>query len=691
MTLFDRLDDLARNLRWDWHQPARDLFRSLDPELWDQVGHNPVALLRRVDRDSLARREGLENRVEQLWTELHDYLAAEDTWFRGTDGPGAEPDEPTDRPLTAYFSAEYGLVDCLRIYSGGLGVLAGDHLKSASDLGVPLVAVGLLYREGYFVQGVDEGGRQRETFPPADFDDLPIRPVEREGEPLRVQVPFPGRQVSARVWRIDVGRVPLFLLDTDVGANRDEDRALTSRLYGGGQEMRIAQEIVLGIGGYRALRELGITPRSFHMNEGHSAFLGLDLVRDAMQTEGLPFADAVMSVRSRGVFTTHTPVPAGHDRFPPELMERHFTALARSLGIGMDQLMGLGREDDEDYREPFTMTVLAIRLAEQINGVSELHGAVSRDMWKSLWPDRSVEDVPIDHITNGIHLPTWLHPDVTATYRVDLQRLGRDDARPDPDAEELWRVHEERRQHLVKRVGARTGARLDPDALTVAFARRFATYKRATLLLSDLDRLEALLCDPDRPVQVLFSGKAHPRDQGGKALIERIGQVSRDERFRNRIVFVPGYGIDLARELVQGADVWLNNPRRPMEASGTSGMKAASNGVLNVSIPDGWWDEAWRDARDRGIEIGWAIGAGRRAASPDAADRADTDALFEVLGSDVVPTFYDRDGSGVPRQWVERMAASVREVAPLFNTDRMLREYVERYRRAAEAGAASPS
>ena len=685
MTLLDRLNDLAYNLRWDWHGPTRQLFRELDPVLWEQLGRNPVALLRRLDEDELARREGLEARVEALWQELHDYLAADDTWYHRTAAP-------MDQPLTAYFSAEFGLTDCLRIYSGGLGVLAGDHLKSASDLGVPLVAMGLLYREGYFQQAVDPTGRQRETFPAVDFQDLPVRLVDRpDGSPLRIAVPFPGRPVMARVWRADVGRIALYLLDTDLPENDDDDRALTSRLYGGGQEMRISQEIVLGMGGYRALREMGVRPRSFHMNEGHSAFLGLDLVRDIMETEELPFADAVEVARRRGVFTTHTPVPAGHDRFPPDLMERYFTAVARSMGLSFHDLLALGRVHPGDASEPFTMTVLAIRLAEQINGVSELHGAVSRDMWKALWPDRPASEAPIGHITNGVHLPSWVHPDVAAACGTDPGELGLDDRRPAPDADTLWRIRGERRHALVRRVRERTGARLDPEALTIAFARRFATYKRATLILADLDRLARLVGDPDRPVQLLFAGKAHPRDEGGKSLIRRIGQVSQDERFRDRLLFLPGYGIDLARELVQGADVWLNNPRRPMEASGTSGMKAAANGVLNVSILDGWWDEAWRAARDREAPIGWAIGPGTDAATPEEADAADLDALFRVLEEEVVPTFFDRDERGVPRGWADRMVASVREVAPVFNTHRMVREYVARYQRAAEpAGASSP-
>jgi glycogen phosphorylase len=677
MTLFEQLHDLARNLRWDWHPGARDLFADIDPTLWRRVQHNPVALLRRVDRSRLEGRSDLEERAASLWEDLRAYLAAEDTWF-GT------YDAPADRPLVAYLSAEYGLTECLRIYSGGLGVLAGDHLKSASDLGIPLVGLGLLYRHGYFNQTVDPAGHQREGYPAADFEDLPLRPVMGNGgELLRVAVPFPGREVMVRVWRADVGRVPLFLMDADLAENSEDDRALTSRLYGGGQEMRISQEILLGIGGYQVLRAMGIEPRSYHMNEGHSAFLSLELVRERMQQDGMTLEEAIETVRRRLVFTTHTPVPAGHDRFPADLMDRFFTGMAEAMGMDMATFMAIGRVDASDPEEPFTMTVLALRVAEQANGVSALHGDVSREMWHGLWPELAQADVPIGHITNGVHLPSWVHPEVAAVCDVPLDRIGLDDTAPDPDPEALWQVRAARRQHLVGYIRDRVGARLDPDVLTIAFARRFATYKRATLLLSDLDRLERLLADQERPVQVIFAGKAHPRDDGGKALIRQIVEISHDERFHDRVVFVPGYGIDVARELVQGADVWLNNPRRPMEASGTSGMKAAANGVLNVSILDGWWDEAYRAAAARAVTIGWAIGEGENAESARAADHIDEVALFGVLEEEVVPLFYDRSPDGIPHAWAQRAATSIREVAPAFSSHRMVRDYARRYRHAA--------
>lgn len=675
MTPYARLQDIAYNLRWAWDAPTRALFRGLDPEIWERVGHNPMALLRRIDPVAVNGRDGLAGAVEAIQQDLDRYRESRDTWFQGERDPG--------RPLVAYFSAEFGITECLRIYSGGLGVLAGDHLKSASDLGVPLVAVGLLYREGYFRQGVDAQGRQVEDFPVTDFDDLPARPVTREdGTPVRVSVPFPGRRVHARIWRVEVGRVSLYLLDADVPENSGPDRDLTSRLYGGGPEMRISQELLLGVGGYRALEAMGLQPRSFHMNEGHSAFLGLELVRDLMQDEDLDFDDAVTAARARCVFTTHTPVAAGHDRFPHDLAARYLTQVAHALGIEFEALMDLGREEPGSDG-PFTMTVLALRLAERTNGVSALHGTVSREMWQELWPDADVEEVPIDHITNGIHAASWVHPEVAAMYGVALDRLGVEGGAPDPDPAILWRIHEERRAALVDYVARAVGATLNPKALTIAFARRFATYKRATLLLSDLDRLARLLGHGDRPVQLIFSGKAHPRDEGGKDLIQTIGQVSRDPRFRDRIVFLPDYGIDVARQLVQGADVWLNNPRRPMEASGTSGMKAAMNGVLNVSILDGWWDEAWRDRDPHAPAPGWAIGEATGASTEKAADRTDAGALFRVLREEVIPLFYDRDEDHVPREWITRMRESIRQVAPVFNTHRMVADYTARYRAAA--------
>jgi glycogen phosphorylase len=682
MTPQEQLEDLALNLRWAWHVPTRDFFADLDPALWERVRQNPLALARRLEPSRLED-PATVRRLGELRADLQAYLGDADVWYR-------ERDEPSDRPLTAYFSAEFGITESLRIYSGGLGILAGDHLKSASDLGVPLIAMGILYREGYFQQALGPGARQTEAYEAVDFDDVPLRVVERKpGTPLRVAVPFPGRVVHLRVWRADVGRVPLFLLDADIPENSPEDRALTARLYGGDQGTRIAQEILLGVGGYRAIREMDLSPRSYHMNEGHSAFLGLELVRELMEAEGATFDAAIEAARRRCVFTTHTPVPAGHDRFSAHLMAPYFTATARSMGLSFDELMGLGREDPSDDDEPFTMTVLAIRLADQVNGVSRLHGAVSREMWQPLWPELDLDLVPIDHITNGVHLPSWVRPEVGHLYGEDPSRVGANGRRIDPDPVALWKVHEGLRARLVETIAGRTGVRFDPGVLTIAFARRFATYKRATLILGDLERLEALVNDRHRPVQLVFSGKAHPRDEGGKALIRQIGELSGTPAFRDRLVFLPGYEIDVARRLVQGADVWLNNPRRPLEASGTSGMKAAANGVLNVSILDGWWDEAWEQAERAGVGIGWAVGHGREALDEEEGDRADRRDLFRILEAEVVPAFYDRDAEGLPRRWMTMMADAVRVVAPFFNTNRMVREYVDRYVAAAEEPVSS--
>jgi glycogen phosphorylase len=705
------LEELAYNLRWSWRPEAVALFRALDETIWEETRHNPVALIRRLDAARIhaaLQDDALRARLDAEWADLQAYLDATNTWF-----DGRTADVPT--PLTAYFSAEYALTECLGIYSGGLGVLAADHLKSASDLGVPLVALGLLYREGYFRQTVTASGDQVESYDRLDVDALPLRAEQRpDGQPVTVAIAFPGRQVFARIWRAQVGRIPLFLLDTDHPGNSVEDRRITARLYGGDSDTRIQQEIVLGVGAFRALRALGIRPAVYHMNEGHSAFLGLEHVRQLVH-EGVPFDAAMEEVARHSVFTTHTPVPAGHDRFSRERMAQYFTAFAREMDLPFAHLLQLGREPADERHAPFSMTVLALKLSDHHNGVSKLHGAVSRKMMRGLWPELDVDDVPIGHITNGVHLASWVAP---ALQQVLDRELGPDWRRDggtreawsrirhiDPDT--LWSMRNEARGRLIDRV-RRTlvhqtrrrggtpaqlelaGQVLDPDVLTIVFARRFATYKRATLLLRDHARLDRMLNHAERPMQILFAGKAHPRDEPGKDLIRQIIRLAHQPRFRRRIVFVENYDMDLARSLVHGADVWLNNPRRPHEASGTSGMKAAVNGVLNLSVLDGWWDEAWQDAQANGDRIGWAIGEGLEphdVGGEAALDDVDAHDLFCTLEDLVAPLFYQRE-NGRPTAWLTMAATAIATLGPAFSAHRMVREYTERYYLPAAAATA---
>ncbi len=698
-TLEQHITRLAFNLRWIWDEDTRRLFEDMAPEVWARTRHNPVAVLRQADGtklDDLLRDPAYVARIQEAYGGLERYLSSSETWF-------ATQRAPKDT-LIAYFSAEYGLAECLPIYAGGLGVLAGDHLKSASDLGVPLVGVGLLYRHGYFRQQVDESGWQQERYDPNDFESMPLLRVTRDdGRTLKVCVRFPGRDVYAQVWRAEVGRVSLYLLDTDVPENDPRDREITGQLYGGDLETRIQQELILGIGGYRALEALGLEPTVYHMNEGHSAFLALEEIGRAMRQGERSLGEALAAVAPHLVFTTHTPVAAGHDYFPPELMGRYFGEYAADMGVSMGELLGLGRRNPEDASEYFCMTVLALRTAGHSNGVSELHGEVSREMWRCLWPDRTGGEVPIGHVTNGVHLPTWIAPELASMYdehvgngwRTGLIEGSSWSGIEEVPDEKLWAAHERERRELVEFVRGRlreqlerhgaseaevaaASGLLDPSCLTVGFARRFATYKRATLLFRDTDRLARILNHPERPIQIVFAGKAHPRDEGGKALIQQIEWLARDERFHGRIVFVEDYDLDVARHLVRGADVWLNNPKRPLEASGTSGMKAAANGVLNLSTLDGWWDEAWRSAESRGATIGWAIGSGESYDDEEYQAAVESEVLYELLECQVAPLFYERGEAGVPHIWVGLMKASIRAVPSEFNTNRMVKEYTER-------------
>lgn len=694
------LTELAYNLWFTWTPEAVELFQRMDARLWAEVHHNPVALLNRIGQDrldTLARDAGFLALMERVLAQLHAYLGACECPFLQQRAP--------EGFRVAYFSAEYGLADCLPLYSGGLGMLAGDHLKSASNLNLPLVGVGLAYRQGYFTQYLNHDGWQQEEYHPNDFYSLPMSLVhDDQGREVTITVDIAGQPLVARAWRVQVGRVPLYLLDANLEANPPELRAVTHQLYGGDRRMRIRQEILLGIGGVRLLAALGVECPVLHMNEGHSAFAALERIRLLRQQHRLSFDEAREVVKASGCFTTHTPVPAGNDYFEPALIEEHFRDYVAQLGISLPVLMGYGRVNPADAHEPFCMTVLALRLSGFNNGVSRLHGQVSRKMWQGVWPQFPVEDVPITHITNGVHIPSWISMDMAYLYLRYLGPAWNED--PDsasvwarvteiPDGE-LWRVHERRRARLVAFVRARLARQLErrgasPEAvrrsaevlssevLTVVFARRFATYKRAVMILQDLERLIRIVNHPSRPVQFVFAGKAHPKDQEGKEFIRRVVEACNHPQLRQRMVFIEDYDINVARYLVQGADVWLNTPRRPLEACGTSGMKAAANGALNLSVLDGWWDEGFQPG------LGWAIGAGEVYDDPHLQDQLEAQALYRLLEDEVAPLFYQRDEEGLPRGWIAYMKKSLSTLCPVFNTHRMLEDYAEQaYLPAAE-------
>jgi len=689
----ERLRELVYNLWWCWHPDSIELLRRIDRGVWEQTGHNPVAMLARVSQERLnylASDPSFLDHLDRVMESAEEYLT-EITWFARTN--------PSLRDcLIAYFSFEYGLSEAVPNYSGGLGILSGDHLKSASDLGVPLVAVGLLYQEGYFRQYLNADGWQQEEYPTNDFHSLPVQQMlDEHGEQLKISVPCLGEPVKAAVWKLVIGRVSLLLLDANLPENSPRSRAITATLYGGDNDMRIRQEILLGIGGVQLFDALPFRPSVFHMNEGHSAFLGLERIRQLMQRRSCTFNEAREAVAASGVFTTHTPVPAGHDRFDAALMMRYFEGYYQGLGLSADDFLGLGRENPQNKGEPFCMTVLAIKLSGWRNGVAKLHGQVSRRLWAHLWPSAPIDEVPITSVTNGIHTPSWISHDLAALFDRYLGRRWQQepadtavwhsgDAIPDT---ELWRTHERRRERLVafarrrlKQQLQRRGAPaaevaqadevLDPEILTLGFARRFATYKRASLLLRDPARLFRLLTDKERPVQIIFAGKAHPKDSPGKELIREIVHFARQPEARHRVVFIEDYDMAAARNMVQGVDVWLNTPRRPLEASGTSGMKAAANGALNCSTLDGWWDEAYTP------ENGFAIGKGEEYDDLNYQDEVESNALFDLLEKEIIPSFYDRGPDGLPRHWITLMQNSVRTIAPAFNTNRMVKEYTER-------------
>lgn len=707
----ERLRDLAFNLWWTWNHEAIDLFRRLDRDLWETSGHNPILMLGTIRQERLeqaAEEDGFMSHLDRVWRDFDRYLKLKTTWYDKARSSYEEPSAPTasshDRPqhsgeLVAYFSLEFGLTESLSIYAGGLGILAGDHLKSASDLGLPLVGVGLLYQQGYFRQYLNPDGWQQELYPSNDFYNLPVV-LERQlsGAPLVIEVEYPGRTAKAQVWRAQVGRVPLYLLDTNVDGNRPEDRKVTDQLYGGDDDLRIRQEILVGIGGIRALNALGIRPTVCHMNEGHSAFMALERIRMLMEEKRLHFAEAREAATAGHVFTTHTPVAAGIDWFHPDLVGRYFDPYYTRLGLSRDEFLGLGRMNPHDANAYFCMAILAIRLANRTNGVSQLHARVARQMWQDVWPNVPAEEVPILAITNGMHPRSWISHDMADLYdrylgprwieRPAEQSVWEQVSRI-PD-EELWRTHERRREALVAFARSRLRAQLekrgsgpaemrqaeevlDPEALTIGFGRRFATYKRNTLLLRDPDRLARILSDKDCPVQILYTGKAHPKDNPSKDLIRQLIHLARRTEFRSRIVFLEDYNMVVARNLVQGVDVWLNTPRRLQEASGTSGMKAAANGALNLSVLDGWWDEAYTP------EAGWAIGHGEEYGDDqfDYQDAVESNAIYDLLEKQIIPLFYDRGRDGLPRGWIGKMKTAMRQQAAVYNTNRMVREYSE--------------
>jgi len=690
-----RMKELAFNLRWAWNHEAISLFRRLDRDLWENTGHNPIAVLGNIDQQRLhdaADDSAFMAHFHRVLEDFDAYMADTDTWYN-------QQFTTLNKAVYAYFSMEFGITECVQNYSGGLGILSGDHLKSASDLGLPLVGIGLLYQEGYFRQYLNADGYQQELYPINDWANLPVTLMrDADGAVIKISVPLPGRELYAQIWRLQVGRIPLYLLDSNIPDNAlEEDRNLTDRLYGGDRRTRIRQELLMGVGGIRALEALGIHADVCHMNEGHSAFLALERCRNFMREHKVDFYQARDILASSNIFTTHTPVPAGLERFGYDLIDEHFTQYWSLLGLNRDQFLALGRENMGDY-DLFSMAVLALNLSSHANGVAKLHGVVSRELWQWMYPNIPQHEIPIGAVTNGVHTQTWVSAEMatlfdrylnprwrTQEYRPEI--WGEVDSIPDT---ELWRTHERRRERLIaftrKQVAAALHKRgasaaelqsaeelLNPDALTFGFARRFATYKRATMLFRDPQRLATLLNNPERPVQIIFAGKAHPHDTEGKEFIRQIVKMSRMPEFRHALVFIEDYDMNVARYLVQGVDVWLNNPRRPKEASGTSGMKVIYNGGLNCSILDGWWDEGYDPS------VGWAIGNGEEFsdAEADLQDHVESAALYNVLENEIIPLYYDRGRDNVPREWVQKVKNSLKKLAPYFNTHRMVQEYTE--------------
>lgn len=692
----NKLGEIANNLWWSWNSEFLKLFKRIDNDLWENSFKNPVKFLKHVSQERL---EAVSKDVmflkdyDKVVENFEDYMKSKNTWFSNK-----YPNNKND--LIAYFSAEYGLDETIPIYSGGLGILSGDHLKSASDLGIPLVAVGLLYKNGYFHQKIDGAGHQETEYHDIDLYDLPIHPVKDEnGEDMMIYIKFPKRRIYLKVWQINVGRVKLYLLDSDIEKNNPEDRDVTLRLYGGDQEMRIRQEIVLGMGGVNLLtRKLGLDPTVYHMNEGHSAFLTVELIKNIMKEKEVSFEVAKDIVSSKTVFTTHTPVPAGNDIFPLSLVEKYFKEFWPRIGLSREEFLKMGMKPCKELESGFNMGILALKIAGKKNGVSKLHGAVSRELFSEVWPEIAANESPIGYVTNGIHTCSWLDPNLKKLYNKYLIPYWQDNIQNQstwekvkniPD-EKLWEIHQNRKTKLIRLVKENTTERLrrsgysyeeinsiisklDVNTLTIGFARRFATYKRATLIFKDLERITQILNNENRPIQLIFAGKAHPADKEGQDLIKYIHEVSMMPQFKGKIFLLENYNIAMSRYLISGVDVWLNNPRRPMEASGTSGQKASVNGVINFSVLDGWWAEGYNQ------ENGWTIGTNAEYESYEAQDVADSQSMYRTLEEKIVPLYYDRDKNGISKNWIEKMKNSIISTGGKYSTSRMLIDYTNNY------------
>ena len=690
-----KLSEIANNLWWSWNTEFLRLFKIIDRDLWETCEKNPVKFLKRVSQDRLeavVENTDFLREYDRLAKEFDDYITSKNTWFSNK-----YPENKKD--LIAYFSAEYGLDQTIPIYSGGLGILSGDHLKSASDLGIPLVAVGLLYKNGYFHQKINGNGEQETEYNNIELSNLPINPVKDEnGEELKIYVKFEKRKVYLKVWQINVGRIKLYLLDSDIDKNTPEDREVTLRLYGGDQEMRIKQEIILGMGGTNLLtRALGLNPTVYHMNEGHSAFLILELIKNIIKEKKVSFEVAKDIASSKTVFTTHTPVPAGNDIFPIGLVEKYFKEFWPRLGLDREEFLKLGMKPCTELEPGFNMGIFALKVAGKKNGVSKLHGAVSRELFGDVWPEIAANESPITYVTNGIHTCSWLAPSLKELYNKYLIPYWQDNIYKDEVWEninnipnqELWGIHQKRKQKLFDIVKENTTNRLrksgysyeeineitsklNPNALTIGFARRFATYKRATLIFKDLERITQILNNADRPVQLIFAGKAHPADKEGQDLIKRIHEISMMPQFKGKIFLLENYNIAMSRYLVSGVDVWLNNPRRPMEASGTSGQKASVNGVINFSVLDGWWAEGYNQ------ENGWTIGTNAEFTSYEEQDIADSQSMYRTLEEKIIPTYYEKDENGISEKWMKIMKNSITSTGGKYSTSRMLVDYTNK-------------